>query len=449
MEFEAFVPRYEKLEPELDSKELEESFPAGINQQESRMSITFRIAFRSAVAAWGAFLCCVPALAQSEIVPPKAKTSLRIATYNVSMYRKELGGLAKDLSGKVEGSQPAAVAAVIRAVKPDILLLNEVDYDPDANNAAVFEKRFLSFESKDLLGGEPWSYKYVYDGPVNTGVPSGMDLNQNDRTTDPEDAYGYGVFPGQYGMAVLSRFPIDNQNVISFQNMPWASMPNALRPKAPEQPYYYDDATWKKLRLSSKSFWDVPIQTPVGTIHVLASHPTPPGFDGPEDRNGCRNHDEIRMVIDYIDGKEYLVADSGTRGGLGEQDAFVVLGDLNSDPSDGGSRPEAIQKLLKHPRVQGKPIPASQGGTAASIRQGGANEKHSGDPKFDTGDFSDRSVGNLRIDYALPSKDFQIVQAGVFWPTYEEVEPQKREALKACLRGSDHHMVWIDISLAE
>ena len=91
----------------------------------------------------------------------------------------------------------------------------------------------------------------------------------------------------------------------------------------------------------------------------------------------------------------------------------------------------------------------SQGGAAASERQGGANERHSGDPKFDTGDFSDRSVGNLRIDYALPSKDFQIVQAGVCWPTYEEVEPQQREALKACLRGSDHHMVWIDISLPE
>jgi len=30
-------------------------------------------------------------------------------------------------------------------------------------------------------------------------------------------------------------------------------------------------------------------------IHILASHPTPPVFDGVEDRNGRRNHDEIRL----------------------------------------------------------------------------------------------------------------------------------------------------------
>ena len=28
--------------------------------------------------------------------------------------------------------------------------------------------------------------------------------------------------------------------------------------------------------------------------------PTPPAFDGEEDRNGRRNHDEIRFWVDYV-----------------------------------------------------------------------------------------------------------------------------------------------------
>ena len=35
-------------------------------------------------------------------------------------------------------------------------------------------------------------------------------------------------------------------------------------------------------------------------MHLLVAHPTPPTFDGAEDRNGTRNHDEIRFWADYV-----------------------------------------------------------------------------------------------------------------------------------------------------
>ena len=71
------------------------------------------------------------------------------------------------------------------------------------------------------------------------------------------------------------------------------------------------------LRLSSKTHVDVPVATSAGTLHILASHPTPPVFDGPEDRNGRRNHDEIRLFADYVDPDRsaYLVDDRGGRAG--------------------------------------------------------------------------------------------------------------------------------------
>src|SRR2546430_1237691 len=65
---------------------------------------------------------------------------------------------------------------------------------------------------------------------------------------------------------------------------------------------FYSDEELEALRLSSKSHWDVPVRTGRGeTVHLLAAHPTPPGFDGPEQRNVLRNHDEIRFWADYVD----------------------------------------------------------------------------------------------------------------------------------------------------
>ena len=77
-----------------------------------------------------------------------------------------------------------------------------------------------------------------------------------------------------------------------------------------------------------------------------------PVFDGPEDRNGRRNHDEIRLLADYITPAKssYLTDDQGVRGGLAEEAAFVILGDMNADPHDGASRSHAARQLLEHRR---------------------------------------------------------------------------------------------------
>jgi hypothetical protein len=381
--------------------------------------------------------------ADDEFVPPKVEGAIRVATYNVSLNRPEAGQLFADLSGDDE--QARSVAAVIRALKPDILLLNELDWSPDTDNAQLFADKYLADPKVDELGNGAWELPNVFSAEVNTGVPSGLDLNRNGKAADPEDAWGYGRFPGQYGMAVLSRFDLARGQVHTFQRFRWAQLPNALRPQAEGEPPYYNDQTWQQLRLSSKSFWDVPVKTPLGVVHVLASHPTPPGFDGPEDRNGCRNHDEIRMLQYFIEHADFLHDDRGEVAGLSADDSFVILGDLNSDPVDGNSRSEAIIDLLSHPRVAQFDSPKSRGGVLASEKQGAANQRHRGDPAEDTGDFSDRSVGNLRVDYALPSRQFEVVGTGVFWPALDDVPAGKREAVRECMAASDHHLVWVDV----
>lgn len=381
-------------------------------------------------------------------VPDRAEDCIRIATYNVSLNRRTASQLTSDLNQ--DQAQIESVAAIIRAVRPDVLLLNELDFSTESNHAQQFADRYLAADRLDSLGRGPWEMPFQFSRPVNTGVPSGLDLNGNGSRSDPEDAWGYGRFPGQYGMAVLSRFAIQQESAHTLQRFRWSQLPDALRPYDENaNEFYYDQKVWSKLRLPSKSFWDLPIDTPLGRLHVLASHPTPPAFDGPEDRNGCRNHDEIKLIQHYIDGAEFLLDDQGCVCGLENQDAFVILGDLNSDPHDGGSRTEAILGLLNHRRVAQFPAPTSQGAVAAAEKQKGKNTEHSGNPAEDTGDFSDQSVGNLRIDYVLPSRNFRIVASGVFWPELSEIPEQYREALQKALAASDHHLVWVDMKKAE
>ncbi len=201
-------------------------------------------------------------------------------------------------------------------------------------------------------------------------------------------------------------------------------------------------------RLSSKSHWDVPVEIGSETVHFLVSHPTPPVFDGPEDRNGTRNSDEIRLWADYIipgARSSYIYDDEGGRGGLPPGASFVIAGDQNSDPLDGDSIPGSIQQLLNHPLVNTKFTPQSEGAIEASALQGRANLTHRSDPRFDTADFADGAPGNLRADYVLPRKNLKIVDGAVFWPV--QASPFFRLTGVFPFPSSDHRAVWIDLDL--
>lgn len=362
---------------------------------------------------------------------------VRIATYNVSLSDNTDSSLISKLEA---GSDHARrVAAIIQVVRPDILVLNEFDYDDDMSALTLFHDQYLAVGQ---FGGAGVSYEYRYAGPVNTGLASGLDLDLDGRLNEPEDAFGFGRYPGQYGMALLSRYPLEFDQIRRFQTFLWASMPDAGLPATEGDVPYYDEPALAKIRLSSKSHWDIPVRVGNQTLHALLAHPTPPGFDGPEDRNGRRNFAENRLLKDYVESARYLTDDQGRRGGLDEDALFFIAGDLNADPSDGGSRPGAIGQLLNSDKVAQYPAPRSRGGIEAASRQGGANLGHKGDPAEDTSDFSDDRVGNLRVDYVLPSAAIKVRQSGVFWPAGDE--PRSK-----WVTVSDHRLVWVDITLPE
>ncbi|NEQ52542.1 MAG: phytase [Leptolyngbya sp. SIO3F4] len=382
---------------------------------------------------------------------------IRFATFNASLNRSNSGELITDLSTP-DNAQAQSVATIIQQVNPDVLLINEFDYDASGEAIELFKSNYLE------NGDTPVEYPYVYLAPSNTGIPSGADLDNNGEVVTEagsgaygNDAFGFGFFPGQFGMVLLSKHPIDTENVRTFQNFLWKDMPGALLPDDPSTPEpqdWYSAEELEIFRLSSKSHWDVPVQVNGETVHVLVSHPTPPVFDGEEDRNGTRNHDEIRFWSDYITpgAGDYIYDDQGTTGGLGAGERFVIMGDQNADPYDGDSTDNAILQLLDNPLVNVSATPSSAGGPDAAIRQGGANNTHLGDPAFDTADFgfnfadpsNDNPPGNLRVDYVLPSNNLVIEDAQVFWQ--ESTDPLFPLAE---FPTSDHRLVYTDVTIPQ
>ena len=399
-----------------------------------RFNFVAKIYFSTVALLMGLVCLSTPAKAQEEA----ESDSVRFATYNTALYRREHGQLMAELE-EDSHKRPSQIAEVIQAIRPDVILLNEFDYDEEGVAARLFVENYLGKPQGDQ---QAIKYPHRYFAPVNTGVDSGVDLNGDGKKTGTKvDAFGYGSHPGQYGMLVLSKFPIETEKVRTFQKFLWKDMPDCLWPVVPEtEKAYYSDEVKEVFRLSSKSHWDLPIQIGDRTVHFLVSHPTPPVFDQEEDRNGCRNHDEIRLWADYVspDKSGYIYDDSGQKGGLDDRANFVIAGDLNADPNDGDSNAQAARQLTEHELINNEFVPSSAGAAEATEESGGANREHSGDASHDTGDFNDRNVGNLRIDYVLPSKTLEIVDSGVFWPKSDDPQYPLSKA-------TDHRLVWIDI----
>ena len=408
---------------------------------------------------------------QAATNSPSNPTTVRIAQFNIRELAMEK---ILDLDDQGRGRNPQALAAarIIRRVRPDILVLNEIDHDYDAENKGLdasarrFRDGYLS------QGSDPLDLPYSFAAANNTGLLSGLDLDGDGHTATHadrgnrahgNDSWGYGTYPGEYSMAVLSRFPIRDRDVRTFQKLLWKDLPGHHIPAG-----HFSAEVANLMRLSSKSHWDVPIEINGRLLHLFVSHPTPQGFDGAEDKNGRRNFDEIKLWAEYLNDGNSLRDDQGKTGGYRSTDPFVVIGDLNAKPlppagswgteteplpeppvssvSDNPFRTStydgmpAIDQLLNHLRIQDSgQFLTSSGGLSHNAKI----PRAPGPPSFP--ERSTSVFGNgARIDYILPSIDLEILSGGVFWPTPVE----DSEGAQWADEASDHRLVWLDVALS-
>lgn len=343
---------------------------------------------------------------------------LRIATYDPGLTRRGPGLLLRDIE-RGGDAQVAAVARVIAAAGPDVLLLTGIDHDHDL--------RALTALAGVLAGlGADYSHKFALR--PNSGMATGLDMDGDGRRGDARDAQGYGRFAGHGGMAILSKLPILTDRVQDFSAFLWRDLPGADIPVVDGAPFP-SEAALAVQRLSSVAHWRVPIAVPDGTaLTLLAYSATPPVFDGPEDRNGRRNHDETAFWLRYLAGDLAALGPGYTP----PEGPVVVLGKANIDPERGEGRRAALHALMAHPRLA-DPVPLGADGRAVTV-------DWPGDTAADAAG-GGTGPGDLRVSYVLPDRALRVTGAGVFWPA------PGQPLADIVAAASVHRLVWVDLAL--
>ena len=171
--------------------------------------------------------------------------------------------------------------------------------------------------------------------------------------------------------------------------------------------------------LVSTAHCRVPVMAQGGTFDLLAMAATPPVFDGPEDRNGLRNRDQLLFWANALSDGAFT--------------APIIAGRFNLDPVDGEGHRQALLALLQHPRLQ-DPAPTSPGGAVFD-----SDIPNTGPPAQDTAAWQ-KPPGPLRVDYILPSRDWTIIGSGVLWPA-----PDDPFAATVEQAGADR-LVWVTVT---
>ncbi|MGB3408692.1 MAG: endonuclease/exonuclease/phosphatase family protein [Jannaschia sp.] len=320
--------------------------------------------------------------------------TLRVATYHSDLSRKGPAVLLRDIAGQ-DDAQVRAVTEVIARAGADVILLLDFDWDLDGLAVAALQT---------VLAERGAPYPHHVALRPNSGQPSGFDLDRNGRWGEGRDALGYGRFTGDGAMVLLSRVPLGA--VTDHSDRLWTAENPGAESVLPE-------GAGSVVPLASVAQWVVPLRVEGADITLVTMSANTPVFDGPEDRNGLRNADELAFVAR-----------------LAETLAMpIVLGRANLDPADGDGTRGAIEALLAHPALQ-DPRPRGDGG-------GGAG--HRGDPALDTMDWD--GPGPLRVDYVLPSRALTVEGSGVLWPAPDD---PFAAVVATASRG---RLVWVDIAL--
>ncbi|MGR3494629.1 endonuclease/exonuclease/phosphatase family protein [Citreimonas sp.] len=270
---------------------------------------------------------------------------------------------------------PEAALATIVDAAPDVLVLTNLDYDASGVTLGALA---------DALGERGLDFPHRYAARPNTGMPTGLDLDGDGYLGGPRDAQGYGWFSGQGGQAILSRHPL----------RPVADHSDVLWKDVPDRAIAADDPGHDVQRLASTAFWAVAVDAPGASLTLLTVGATPPVFDGPEDRNGRRNRDEVLFWTHVLDGAD------------APQGPMALIGNLNLDPANGDGLHDAIRTVLDHPRLQ--------------------------DPQPGAATVTWDNTGPMRVSYVLPDAALRVAGQGVT-PPAEDAGP--------------HGLIWVDVVL--
>jgi len=347
----------------------------------------------------------------------------RVGTYNIEI-------LSSSKLNDPDEPQVNAAVEVIARVSPDILAIQELQYEleagetpgamDEANNGRVLADLM---RAADETGG--------YDHTLIVLGNSGFDWPGYDPDVhDPYFGPGGSTPPGMFNMAVISRYPILVDQVEFIIDFSWTDLP--------ENSLSVLEATTGVVvpagfPLFSAGLLVAPIDLGDEILYLVVLQTTPPHVS---DIHKHRNLDQLTGLRLLVDG-----ALPGYEDALPSDARFVLVGDWNADGDHGDGFPEAIYQLLEHPSIT--PFqPTGAGSIGVSPEK---NTTASVCGEGDGLDAADPATGmQFQMDYVLPSANLGApITGGMFYPDFE-TEPD--DWALACA-ASNHMLLWGDLPL--
>lgn len=318
--------------------------------------------------------------------------AIRIVQFNI----QELDSV-KIQSEKLTSQQMQSVKFILNQLKPDILSVNEIQYDlpgvPNEKFTSIGKN--IDFFALEIFNNQLKNRIYF---PANTGENALRNAN-GEYVRNPDilernkycDPVNFGMFPAQYSTAALTKFEVIS--VKQFNLIPWKEFNPSI-----DLSLYLDERGQplsNNMPLFDKNFTDVTLLIQGHTVHLLLLHTVPAfGFGNPKTPNFARNRDQLLFLKWYLGHDTGLPVSNLTIERLTHQDSFIALGDWNVDITDENESANVLQSLgkLYHYAIN-QYIPTHRGQDL----------------------LQDDFV--KQIDYILLSNDIDIKNSGVFTPS--------------------------------
>ena len=295
-----------------------------------------------------------------------------------------------------------AAQNILKKLAPDLLSLNEIQYDlpgvPDAGFATTGQN--LNKLAPRIGMGQATSVFF----PANTGMNAKPQADGSyilESPTDEQrrlfaDPVNFGMFPGQYSTGLLSR--LDVLSVKEFHNISWKQVHPDLSLAD------FTDSNGEPLpedmSLFDKNFTHVVVRFQDKPLHLILFH-TVPSFHFGNERtpNFQRNLDQLRFLQWYLGSDQSGITQVEGIEPLKKGASFVAMGDWNVDPESDNPGARVIIELHAEFQMWTEERVVTYHGSS-----------------FASGGFV------AQFDYILLSKDLKVVKSGVYQPDAQRQE---------------------------
>jgi len=235
-------------------------------------------------------------------------------------------------------------------LKPDILSVNEIQYDlpkvPNNNYSSMGNNSNLF--AKDIRNNT-LAYSIFY--PANTGF-NALRNSKNEYVRNPNkeevqkysDGINFGMFPGQYSTAGLTKYKIPSIKVIS--KISWKQFNPLI-----DFSFYADEKEKplpKNMPLFDKNFTDSTLLIEGHKVHLILLHTVPSyAFGNPKSPNFARNRDQLLFLKWYLGGTVKFVSNKLMIHPLQNGVSFIALGDWNADINERTESSDVLKTLGK------------------------------------------------------------------------------------------------------